>query len=228
MLFLMGVCALAVTLAVAMPGRAINPPGASGTLGFGVCAPPCWAGITVGQTPLADVSARFEANIPALQKQIDFASNGAVYWGVSEGSTLRQVRTAAFSGNLLAQAGANEVTYIHLNLDVPLWYLLLTLGDPLEVEVHQPFPDSDRVEMVLHWLLPGASAAATLHVPTADDWGVNATASSLTFALPESAGVYGRSIRSFQLVGRVNWQGFVPFARYVDDAAANAGSSGQI
>jgi hypothetical protein len=225
-LVLMAVCGAAVLLALLVPGRGVPRPGASTALGFGACAPPCWAGIVVGQTPLAAVGARFDANIAAPRKGIDFTATGAVYWGVTESAELKPSRSAAFSGNLLAQAGASEVTYIHLNLDVPLWYLLLTLGDPAYVEVHQPFPDYDHLEMALYWSLPGASAAATLNAPEAGQFTLHSAISSLTFAMAGDDGVYGRALRPYHRLGRVPWQGFVPFTQYQADAEALA--AGQI
>jgi hypothetical protein len=225
-LVLMAVCGAAVVLALLMPGRGVPRPDASTALGFGACAPPCWAGIIVGQTPLAAVGARFDANISAPRKGIDFTATGAVYWGVTESVGLKPYRSAAFSGNLLAQAGASEVTYIHLNLDVPLWYLLLTLGDPAYVEVHQPFPDYDHLEMALYWALPGVSAAATLNAPESGRFTLHTAVSSLTFTMPGAGGAYGHALRPYHRIGRVPWQGFVPFGLYQSDAEALA--AGQI
>lgn len=218
-LIAVSVCALAVVAAMLVPGRQVLPPGQSGALGFETCAPPCWAGIRVGETTLAEAVERFDANVGAQLKQINLADYGAVYWGVLDSASLQPVRTSALSGNFQAKPGETQVSYMHLNLGVPLWYLLLTLGDPVDVVLHQPFPDVHRVDMILHWVLPEATASATLSVPTVDDWGFNTPVSSLTFATNTSHVTIGRAQRPYYVVGRTTWQGFVPYLHYVLDAS---------
>ncbi len=217
--FALSISALAVILALLVPGRQVIPPGQSGALGFETCAPPCWAGIQVGETTLAEAVQRFDVNVAARLKQLELADYGAVYWGVLDSASLQPVRTSAMSGNFQTRPGETHVSYMHLNLDLPLWYLLLTLGDPVDVVLHQPFPDVHRVDMILHWALPDSTASATLSVPTIDDWGFNTRVSSLTFASADSRATIGRAQRPYYVVGHTTWQGFVPYLHYVLDAS---------
>lgn len=219
---LVALCTLASSLAVLMPGRGVTPPPVLGALGFDACPPPCWAGITVGETALADVGAHFETYVSAPRKQIDQADSGAVYWGMTGAADGNSRRTTAFSGNLLARSESRHVTYIHLNLDIPLWYLLLTLGPPDDVELHEPFPDVRHLEMVLHWSLPDLRAAAVVPVRQAEEWGLEARATAFSVAEAGPREGFGRSWRPWHVIGHTAWQGFAPIAHYLNQAAPGA------
>ena len=205
-------CALAVALAVLVPGRSVPTPAPLTGMGFDSCAPPCWAGIYVGETPLDDVPAAFAAHVRAENKGLNSAANGAVYWGMNESMP----RSTAFSGNLLARSAEHHVTYLHLNLDLPFWYLLLTLGEPVEVEFHEPFPDVQRLEMVVYWVLPDMRAAAVVPLRAAHDWGLTeARATSLSVAESGPQEGFGRSQQAWHVLGASDWQGFAPLGRYL-------------
>jgi hypothetical protein len=205
-------CAVGVALAVLLPGRAISTPHALAGLGFDACPPPCWAGIRVGETALDDVPAAFAAHVQAANKAINPAANGAVYWGMTD--TLP--RSVAFSGNLLSRSAERRVTYLHLNLELPLWYLLMTLGDPVQVELHEPFPDVRRLEMVIYWALPTMRAAAVVPVQSAGDWALfQARAVSLSVAEVGPQEGFGRAQQAWHVFGMSEWQGFAPLGRYL-------------
>ena len=219
--FLLAICLVAAAFAVVAPGRAVTAPDTLQALGFEACAPPCWAGITVGQTAFDDVADSFATSITVSQKNIDFASNGAVYWGLGQtGSAARS--STAFSGNLLAWPPSSQVGYLHVNLDLPLWYLLLTLGDPTQVELHEPFPDVSQLEVVLHWTWPEGQAAAIVPIDSVEEWDWDNAATSFSVtARPDSVG-FGRSLRAWHVIGHAAWQGFVPIADYGFQSAASS------
>lgn len=218
-LVLFTVCLVASGLAIFVPGRTIVPPAALGALGFSACAPPCWAGITVGETVLADVEGQFEAYVNARHKQLDQAAGGVVYWGVTNAADGNLPRTMAFSGNLLARTETRHVTYLHLNLGIPVWYLLLTLGQPDGVELHEPFPGVSQLELVLQWTLPGLRAAAVVPLRQDQDWGLSAQAASFSIAEPGPREGFGRSLRAYHTIGRTGWRGFAPISHYLREAS---------
>ena len=213
-MLLAAACALIVALAVLLPGRAISTPAPLAGLGFDACPPPCWAGIRIGETALDDVPAAFAAHIRAASKGLTPAANGAVYWGMNDAVP----RSAAFSGNLLARSAERYVTYLHLNLDLPFWYLLLTLGEPDQVELHEPFPDVRRLEMVVYWTLPEKRAAAVIPLQSAADWGLlTARATSLSVAETGPQPGFGRSQQAWHVFGASDWHGFAPLGRYLHE-----------
>ncbi len=218
------VCALAAGVAVILPGRAVLPPDSLRALGFDACPPPCWAGIQVGETALDAVAVAFETHIQAPRKGFDAAANGAVYWGViAPGANTS--RSTSFSGNLMARSETHAVSYLHVNLDLPLWYLLLTLGDPETVELQEPFPDVRRLEMVLNWSLGPVRAVATVPIESVTDWTLEARANSLSVAEDGAPAAFGRSLRAWRLLGATPWRGFAPLARYLREAGEASGRS---
>jgi len=88
--------------------------------GFAACALPCWAGITVGETPFSDTVTRTAASIPALTSHT-IAGSPVFLWGNAD--------PYFFSGRVYV--GGETVGRVELNLNLPADYLIARFGLPL-------------------------------------------------------------------------------------------------
>ncbi len=149
-------------LCAIMPSIQTDPPRADPpyweAFGFEVCALPCFAGMTPGET-------RFDRAPYLLSDHISSLIRGALVSG-SQVNFLAQSGDDSLAG--LIQPSMGRVGVIRLTIDLPLYALVARLGTPDCVWVDQDSPATQRL-IVIYWSIPGAVIGASViedaHMP---------------------------------------------------------------
>lgn len=119
-LLLFALCAAVTALAPRISPRPVLSSPAYTTYGFAACDLPCWAGITVGETPFADTVPISASNI-ATRVAYTIAGSSVFLW--------EDLDPFYFTG-LLNAAGEETVGRIQLTVSLPADYLIERVGLP--------------------------------------------------------------------------------------------------
>ena len=181
--------------------------------GFAACDLPCWAGITPGLTPFADVPTLYEHNISTPFRRIDsydishqlFATSASreYFSGLARTSPLRQIQLV------------ERVLEIELETPLPMWYLIATLGDPTCVSIERLTPT--MILMRYTWSSPEYAAEAALYVFDDFRWGMEQMTIDVQIYVPSfyEAISQGRVQGTCESVSNGHWLGFAPLRRYM-------------
>ncbi len=118
-LLIFALTAVMIALAPLAAPRPVDATPAWTAYGFAACELPCWAGITVGETPFADTVALTAASVPALTSHT-IAGSPVFLWGTAD--------PYYFSG--LVYLGETTVGRVELSLKLPADYLIARFGLP--------------------------------------------------------------------------------------------------
>jgi|FLYN01.1.fsa_nt_gi hypothetical protein len=165
-------------------------------IGFTACRLPCWAGITPGLTPFAEASELLVEHLPDFRIPTFLTSSSLTFQAVS---------AEPYITGALYYDGS-RVSEVHLDVDLPMWYLLDRLGTPDCVWVSR---GSAPAVVSIYWEGRNLSTAAYLVFEGRLAW---------TLDMP---------IRFLQMtttlncttVGMLPWMGFAPAWRYEQIAA---------
>jgi hypothetical protein len=144
---LLPVSALVVALALlALRGQPLVLRESLVEWGFGACDLPCWAGIRLEQTDVQALEALLDQYMQTPTRNLS----------TNRGDFL--VRAESSSGEemynfLWRVPGTNTVGAFHFSVELPLWYLFATFGEPTCVNFAQPTSNS----FILNFIWNGAS-----------------------------------------------------------------------
>ncbi len=190
----------AISAIVPLIGQRLPPP-ESGVeaIGFAACSLPCWAGITPGLTPFAEANELMAEHLPAFSIPTFLTT-----------STL-SFQTVTSQPNL---AGAlyydrSRVSEVHLDVALPVWYLLDNLGTPDCVWVSR---GNMQAVMAVYWEGQDLSTSAYLLFDGRMGWKLEMPTRFLQMS----------TTLTCKTTGIVPWMGFAPAWRYYQLASATA------
>jgi hypothetical protein len=125
-----------------------DPPGWS-DLGFDVCALPCWAGITPGETPFADAFDLLVAHVPTLTTRV-LVGNVQINFSASSPEQV-------VNGSISEQQ--RRVRHVQIHLELPFIQLVSRLGMP-DCFSYVPDPLGTGEGIVTHWVTGRALVSA--------------------------------------------------------------------
>lgn len=162
-----------------------------GNLGFEACRLPCWAGITPGLTPFAQANRLMAEYLPNFSVPTFLTTSNLTFQSITS--------EPAIAGTLYYdEAGVSE---IHLDVSLPVWYLLDTLGAPDCVWLSSA---SGPTVMSIYWEKNNLSIAALLIFEGRTAWTLEMPTHFLQMTTNLSCGV----------AGMLPWMGFAPAWRY--------------
>lgn len=128
----------------------------SAQFGLNTCQLPCWAGITPGVTRFDDAARLLKDNVPSIDRQLLMSGSQINFW-VRENQ--EEFSGMVYSGLVFYDQG--NVGDVRLNINLPIWYLIDTLGKP-ECTWSRPASANGANLMVIYWKRQGISIGAVL------------------------------------------------------------------
>jgi hypothetical protein len=176
--------------------RLSSPESGVEAIGFAVCTLPCWAGITPGRTWFAEANGLMAEHLPTFSIPTFLTA-----------STL-SFQTVTSEPNL---AGAlyydrSRVSEVHLDVALPLWYLLDNLGTPDCVWVSR---GNMQIVMAVYWEREDISTGAYLIFDGRMAWTLEMPTRFLRMS----------TTLTCNTPGIVPWMGFAPAWRYNERAS---------
>jgi hypothetical protein len=183
---------LVFSMVAPLAGQGLPPAASIGAeLGFGACKLPCWAGITPGQTPFAQANERMAEHIPPYTIPV-FLTTSTLSFETTPGQPL-------LVGSLYY--ADSRVSEIHLEVGLPLSYLLESLGSP---DCVWASPGTSFTVLALFWEGQGLSTGAYLIFDGRRGWKLNMETRFLQMS----------TYLSCDTPGIIPWRGFARAWRY--------------
>lgn len=169
----------------------------SGRPGFSTCHLPCWAGISLSETPFREAIKIISANLPGWSLDIQASNTDISFLGQNQAD---QIGGAIYEDR-------TRVGQIRLDVSFPLWLLIEEFGTPYCVRSTR-LP-ALKVEVVLvYWRLGDTAAVGVMTLKSFQKWYPGIQAETL---------ILMRSYEQCTLIDAYPWRGFARLWTYQTD-----------